>query len=447
MMSKYLTSFFISKIFLFGLEVSIFCLAFVWLLLGLQTVYISEQVKSRLATVYALMYHHTWYVDQVGQDGSTNPFRFQTVDIVQGKDGLISSKPPIFSLILTGEYLILKKLGYSLKDESHLKKIVQMLIFINIILPFILANLCIWKFLIEINVTLSTRILTLFISLFATQWSAYAIHFSNHVPAGCFLIISLFCLWRYYTASNNSSRIKWLILTGIFSSLVYTFDLPITIFITLGILYVFIKAKSVKDVLWIVIGATPVLCVHFIILYHITGNILPVQISKAPFLYESSYWRHPLGVDALHHSYIQYAFNIILGPKGIFVLYPTLIFCLCFPLSKTWRSVSKDIRTAWFTVLSGFVVLNLYYVFATNNYGGVSYGFRWHIGAMPILVLACVPVFESFRKNLLFWVLCIICLVISLYSCYECRLNPWSIDKEWTTRILFSPLIPDKNIQ
>ncbi len=411
-----------------------------WTLYGLKTVFFGDALTSRFATIYALTYHHTWYINR-SPELPPNPFESQTIDKVQAKKGIISSKPPILSLFMTAEYQFLKRIGYSLDNPQHLKSIAQIMIFINVIIPYILSILFFWKFLYEIKASPTVRIILLLALLYGTQWSAFASHFTNHVPATAFLILGLYFVWKSITVSEPIPAIYYLLI-GFLSSLVYTIDLPLTIFIFVAILFLlFLKRNLTRTVLYIALGALPILLIHLVIMYHLTGNILPVQISREPFLFESSYWRHPAGPDALHHPKYLYAFNILIGAKGLFLLYPVLIFGLCTLSPGTWKTLNFNLKISYLFFMCSFIIFNIYYIFSTNNYGGVSYGFRWHIGSMPLLICASLPFLENKKNKILFWIIWVIFFLISFYSTYECRLYPWSIDKEWTVRLLFGSLI------
>jgi len=430
------------KILLFGIIESIIILsAILWAFYGLKTVFLGDTLTSRFATIYALTYHHTWYINRP-PESSPNPFESKTVDKVQVKNGIISSKPPILSLFMTAEYQFLKRIGYSLDNPQQLKPIAQIMIVINVIIPYLFSILFFWKFLYKIKISPLVRIISLLTLLYGTQWSALASHFTNHVPATACLILGLYFIWKSLSAPGTVP-ITYYLLIGLFSSLVYTIDLPLTIFISFAILLLLLLKKNLtKTILYIAVGALPILLIHLAIMYHLTGNILPVQISREPFLFESSYWRHPAGPDALHHPKYLYAFHILIGAKGLFLLYPVLIFGLCTLLSPgTWKTLTPNVKISYLLFLCSFIIFNIYYIFSTNNYGGVSYGFRWHTGSMPLFLCACLPFFENKKYKFSFWIIWVIFFLISFYSTYECRLYPWSIDKEWAVRLLFGSII------
>ncbi len=424
------------KISVFVIEFIIISSAIIWACIGTKTILVGETVTSRLATVYALTHHGTFYI-RPESNSYYNPFEERTVDKVKGKDGIISSKPPILSLIMAGEYLLLKKLGYSLDNPEHLKPIVKFFIFSNIILLYTISLLIVWKFLYQISVTASVKIATLVTLAYGTHWSALSSHFTNHLPAGALLILYLYCLWNIYKGKNP---FLYGLLGGLLASLIFAIDMPITIYVV-GSFLVLLWYKGISRIIWIPIGALPILTIHFSIMLHITGSILPVQISNSPFLFEASYWRHPVEIDALHHPKLVYAFNITVGPKGTFLLYPVLILSLLNFIPRMWNPYPKQIKILLLSFLTCFFILNIYYIFSTNNYGGMSYGFRWHAGSTPILVLSSIPLLEKLKKSKPFWICWLILFTISAYSTLECRQNLWSVDKEWTVRLIFGHIL------
>ena len=73
-------------------------------------IFAGDTVTSRLATVYALAHDGTWYIDRP-LDLPENPFIAHTVDKVVTKEGrLLSSKPPVLPLLMTGEYMVMRAL-------------------------------------------------------------------------------------------------------------------------------------------------------------------------------------------------------------------------------------------------------------------------------------------------------------------------------------------------
>jgi len=89
-----------------------------------------------------------------------------------------------------------------------------------------------------------------------------------------------------------------------------------------------------------------------------------------------------------------------------------------------------------------FAILTAYYVLKTNNYGGVAYGFRWHLASAPVLLAMSLPLLQSLRAKWMAGVLCAL-LAVSAYSAWECYQDPWTKDTEWTARLFYGPCMPE----
>ena len=83
----------------------------------------TETARSRLATVVALAHYGTWHIDRP-EGGPPISFEERTIDKVKVGDRLISSKPPMLSLAMTAEYLLIKAFfGWRLDNEEEAGRI------------------------------------------------------------------------------------------------------------------------------------------------------------------------------------------------------------------------------------------------------------------------------------------------------------------------------------
>jgi hypothetical protein len=157
------------------------------------------------------------------------------------------------------------------------------------------------------------------------------------------------------------------------------------------------------------------------------------------YLFESSYWRNPLGIDALNEPRLTYLFNITFGRFGLFLLFPAMLVAV-FGVGETLRRDPCKLRVPVAMATCALFVLTAYYVKSTNNYGGASYGFRWYIGSVPVLLLLGIPLFNRLRSPL-GWTALAFAAVVSAYSAWECLQAPWGTGNEWTCRLLFGPAV------
>ncbi len=399
--------------------------------------FVGDTVASRLATVYALVHDGTWRIDRPASL-PPNPFEARCVDKVMVNGRLVSSKPPLLPLLMTAEYVLLHKLaGLDLGRKEDLRPI----------LNFMVLTLCQATFVIGMaffaaTVSLFVRsplraAIPVALLAFASPLPGYAQQLNNHTPAAAALMAALYFALALGTGKRAPAAWRFAAF-GCCAALVFTMDLPVAIFAALaGIWLVWLFPR--QAVLWGAAGAALPLMAHFGGLLFATGDLRPVQMRGATYLFESSYWRNPLGIDALNEPRLVYLFHITFGRFGLFLLFPALLAAV-WGTGEILRRGPSRLRIPAALAACAFLVLTAYYVKSTNNYGGASYGFRWYIGSVPVLLLLGVPLFDRLRSPA-GWTALACAGAVSAYSAWECLQTPWGTGNEWTCRLLFGPAV------
>ncbi len=418
-----------------AIQVLIVLASLCWVCWGMRTVLLGETACSRLATAYSLVHHGTWRLDRP-LDEAPNPFESLTIDKVEVDGHILSTKPPILPLAMTAEYWFMNRaLGWRLDVEENKKPIIQVmtvtliggayliiLLFFTLSLALVVENP--WH-----------RAPLLFALAFGSQLPGFATQINNHIPGTAMMVVAVY-LALGLGSGKRAPRPWRFIAFGIASGLVFTLDIPLTIFVAVAGLFLFVRFPK-QAALWGGLGLAIPLTIHFGIMTAITGSPIPVQMRDNLYLYEASYWRNPGGIDALHEPRLTYLFHMTFGRFGSFLLFPVLLL----GLAGFARAVIQR-ETPWRGYVLGgglaFGVLSLYYLTKTNNYGGMSYGFRWYIGAMPVLLLMATPIVDKFRRWR-HWIPALLLVSVSMYSAWECYQNPWSTNHEWTCRHLYGP--------
>lgn len=411
--------------------------AFLFVLLCTRIDFAGDTANSRLATVYSLVHNGTWYIDRPA-DEPRNIFEAGTIDKVQLNGRLLSSKPPVMPLVMTAEYVLLKSfVGWNLDQQENRQRILWLMTFTLIGLSYVVGLVFFARTLALFLEPPVQRILPLFCLAFATQFPGLATDINNHVPGAAALIIALYFALGMLTGKLTPLPHRFFSF-GLFAALVFTVDMPLTVFPAFAGIALLVRFPK-QAFLWGGAGAFLPLAVHFGVMLAVTGSPLPVQSRKELYLYESSPWRNPGGVDGLFEPKSTYLFHMTFGRHGSFILYPVLVLAL---IGTAFALVRHIPYRAY--ILSGFAAFGLltyYYVANTNNYGGAAYGFRWYVGAMPVLLLMGLPLFQRVR-GALSWCGMLVLLAISLYSAYESYRSPWGSDLEWTSRYLYGPTFP-----
>jgi hypothetical protein len=403
---------------------------------------LGDQAFSRLATVYSLTNHGTFYIDRP-LDQPPNPFEQRTIDKVMvkgerfgdGVDGgrLVSSKPPVIPLLMTAEYVVMHRLlGWDLDNDDDVEHISRVML-MTLVGGALVATLIFFvKTLRLLGFDGLTRSVLLLSLAFGTQLWGYGLLFNAHVPGACMIVIAL-----YFALGMGSGALApkgWRFAAfGLAAGLTLTIDIPGGVFPAFAGCYLLYKFPR-HTLTWGLLGLALPLAVHASVMVAVTGSPFPVQMHRETYLYPIAYWRHPLGIDALSERKGTYLFHMTFGRCGVFVLYPVLLGGLAGAVRALARKDTPH-RGAILAGLLGFLVLTAYYVYRTDNYGGESYGFRWYICAMPVLLLMAAPVISAMRSRW-HWLFVGLMMGISFYSAWECTNTGWRSSQEWTCRIL-----------
>lgn len=398
---------------------------------------VGDTVTSRLATVYALTHDGTWRIDRP-VNLAPNPFEPLCVDKVVVNGRLVSSKPPLLPLLMTGEYMLLRSVtGLDLDNRSDLRPILNFMV-----LTLCQASFAIGMAFFAATVSLFVRnplraAIPLVLLGFASPLPGYAQQLNNHTPAAAALMAALYFALALGTGKRAPKAWRFAAF-GFCSALVFAMDMPVVIYTALAAAWLAWRFPR-QALLWAPVGAALPLLAHFGGLWLATGDLRPVQMRGGTYLYESSYWRNPLGIDALNEPKLVYLFHITFGRLGLFLLFPALLASV-WGTGKVLRSGPAGLRLPVALAACAFLVLTAYYVKSTNNYGGASYGFRWYLGSVPVLLLLGAPLFDRLRSPL-GWVAMACAAAVSAYSAWECLQAPWGTGNEWTCRLLFGPVV------
>lgn len=413
--------------------VAVILLAGLWSVWGALHPFSGDTANSRMATVYALVHHGTWQIDGPEQD---NPFASGTVDKVSVDGRVYSSKPPVMPLLMAFEYGLLKPvLGIDLGDDPADREWFHTIVVLTFsTIPFVFSGIIFWSILRQLGIRPSLQVLGLTAFLWGTEYAGYAGTLNNHVLATASLTFGLWGLLALANKKNVQTSICSAVL-GLALGVAVTVDLPSAIFvIVMAPLY--LRKFGAKNATFGAVGFLVPVIAHCAVMMSISGSPLPFQMNQAFYLYEESYWRNPVGIDALNHPWSVYLLNITVGKVGIFLLYPVLLVGVV-ALFIEMRTEAGVERLMALGTLFAVAILLTYYVSSTNNYAGVSFGFRWMIIATPFLLVPALRLAQARRSKS---ILCILALTtaVSFFSALQCRLNTWSIDSEWTTWVFGS---------
>jgi hypothetical protein len=396
-------------------------IAILILLIGVQDGYDTNSA-SRFGTMDALVHDGTFFWDN-------SVFKGKTIDVVRFEGREISDKPPVFSVLFSGIYYGLTKIGVSFRVDAH-----QAAYWLNLIFAIIVHGLLLLffsRFLIalqkETNFSRNTFLVVYASISFAYLGYGYASVLNNHSLGGSVALATFFYAYQAsHSNKNHSQKTLYLLLSGFFSGLLPTLDYP-SLFISLGIFgYLLLFGKKI---VWYVLAALPPLIFHFWLNFKITGSLLPLYMDSQAFIYPGSYWNNPIAMDALDEPFWVYGLQSLIGHHGFFSVTPLLILAFS-GLIKTVQlgstsSSQLSAKEAWFVLFSVFTVILFYLVVPyRHNYGGLCVGPRYFIVLMPLCFLFLPYWIEKNRTPFAKRVF-VFCVLISAFNTFNALQNPW----------------------
>lgn len=364
----------------------------------------TTNTRSRIITVERLVERGT--MAHVAP-GDTTPFEL-SIDAAMVDGKLYSSKPPNYPYVMAGQAWLMRQLT-GLSFYPHRKDYIRMLTIVNQVLPYTVLLILLLLF---TRFYTTDRFTLFFILLMASVGSlvyGYAVTINNHTPAAIGFFTAFFLAWLIL----QQGRTAWwyYALFGLVASYSASIDLP---------------GGAIAAVLWLLLlrhswrGAIVAGLVALIPIattlgtyYAITGSIKPFYMQFALYKYAGSYWNNPEALDAYQIPKWQYAFHTLFGHNGLFSLTPVLLIGLwgyLWAMPKRKWEVSRLLQ--W--IAPALVLILLFVIFRTSNYGGYCVGSRWLIITMPFLWVAAIPIVEQMGRSVRGRLISILLLLLSL---------------------------------
>jgi hypothetical protein len=407
-----------------------------------------------------------------------------TVDRVLNPETLefYSTKPPLLTAMAAGEYWLLKKtLGWSI---VHDKNCVVRTIVWTFNVPLLVVYLLLLARLAERWGSSDWgRLYVIVAACFGTLLTPFLITFNNHTIGTCSALIALYAAVRILSSedmksgsgtgerpggvrgdaialpvpdpvrdpvpdsSSHSSppHWGWFVLAGLFAGFTAANETPAAAF-AVGLLLVLGLRYPLRTVLALVCAAVPPVALEVVNYLELHQWSLAYSEFGGPwYQYEGSNWLNipgatGRGIDfarAQGETHLQYAFHLLLGHHGWFSLAPIHFLGLAGlaaglgRLLRARRSKSDkgDPLNLWSEMAAATLLLSavvfVFYVFKSDNYGGVSAGPRWLMWLAPLWLLAMLPVADWLGRRRWGRALAVVLLAFSVLSASYPSWNPW----------------------
>ncbi len=381
----------------------------------------SPHDASRIATIQSIVEQHSFCIDK-----SILPL---AVDIIKIDGKTYSDKPPMLQLIGSGIYLILYHL-FHLGLATHFRTVYFLLTLFLAVVPLGLICFILNKLFEQQGLSINIRIGLFLFTWLGTIMLPFSTTFTSHLLAAATTTLALFFLIQSF--SDERPRCWHSFLLGLFAALTLTLDLPAggLLLIFFGLIYVSHHHRT-KDIIGFIIGILPPLLIHFIANYALTGDLIPAYLHPAYYQYPGSMLVSAIGKKRLFGKSIPMQYwHMLLGYRGIMLFSPLLLFglieCGKGLITKYRHSDTLMNRLRIVTLLIFFGTITAYAI-QISDFGGTSYGLRWSIAVIPLLIYFLgVYLKKSIGKikKIIFILFLLWSILIALIGLY----NPWSLN-------------------
>ncbi|MEO7993474.1 MAG: hypothetical protein ABI743_03675 [bacterium] len=363
--------------------------------------------QSRMATVQALVEQGTFAIDNTY-------WGWWTGDKVFAGEHFYSTKPPLLSVLGAVVYWPLHHVfGLSYFNDAQAPVIYYIVTLILIGLPMSAAAVLFYDTLNWLGLRLRWRVVGVISLVVGSLYLPYSTIFQNHTVAGLAGLYSFILLWR--TTCGVGPTARNLFLAGLMIALALTCDIvggaP---FALAGFVWLIVRARQgairTDALLLGLTGFALPVAIHFACNYAVTGDFRTIyskaetyKLTNVKGLYGEVLERRGYFATLTDPYRWRYIINSLVGIRGIFFYSPTLLFGIWVAWQLTRRrwngllnmaSAQQTAMSWWIGSFLGSTILTwIYLMLRTENYGGTSYGSRYFIAPMSVLLLLGVLIY------------------------------------------------------
>ena len=392
---------------------------------------------SRWCTIRALVDHGTYAIDdthRLEDERVVAKLGWKTIDLVRhqdrdGEEHFYSSKPPLLTTLLAGEYWVLKN-GFRADIDKHTFYVARVILVFSNILPMLLYFALLLKILQRWSTTHWGQGFVMAAATFGTLLTATASTLNNHLPAAVSAMIAVYAAIRIWY--DGRREIRYFVVAGAFAAFTAANELPaLSFFALLGLALLW---KAPWHTLLAGLPAALVVVAGFFGTNYVAHNDLAPPYAHRQegdnwYEYPGSYWYGPKeGVDRGEPSIPVYAMHSTVGHHGILSLTPVWLLSLA-GLAMMLGARQYDRRAlAIMIIVLTLVCLGFYLMrpLQDRNYGGVSCGFRWMFWFTPLWLLAMIPAADAASRTPLGRGVALGLLLVSIVTAAFAAADPWA---------------------
>ncbi len=354
---------------------------------------LSDNEASRLASVQALVEHHTLAIDEARPEFRRTADRIRTSGGAGQTGHWYSKQPPMLAFILAMPYWVMHALGVTFSSRPRL--VIWLLTVLSVTLPVALVSGLIYRMGRLFDLPRRWRAGLAIGTVCASGLISYATVINSNAPAAALILVACACFFHVAIAAKPSQRWQWLAGAGGIAALAATMDLAAGVFLVLlvGVIVAMRWRTSAKvaGIACYALGAAGPILLHAVLTVPVTGDLRPgflhAELLSRPLLLAgredesdegllSPMWRAKFGqiCDAFvgAHGLLSHFPAVLLGVVGIGTV-----------LRRHWPIATKTLAVV--TVVAGAAIIGGYLVF-NPDWRQPMFSVRWFVIFMPLLL-------------------------------------------------------------
>jgi len=181
------------------------------------------------------------------------------------------------------------------------------------------------------------------------------------------------------------------------------------------VISIYLAIKKRPMTLLYLLGVTLPVIAHLFLNSKVTGNWMPTYIQSDIYIATPpGYFGEVLTPEQArmnNYKYWAYIGTGLFGIRGVFIYTPVLLAGFISAVSIIFSRGHRFRLEALSLIIAVIAGWGYVLFFASTNYGGTSYGFRYALAATPILIFFCYKLFKSwdswysqmFFRNAVIW--------------------------------------------
>ncbi len=380
---------------------------------------------------------------------------------------LYSSKPPLLPTLIAGLYWPIYKLtGMTL--GTHPFVIGRSLLIVVNLVPLLIAWLLTARLVDRLGTTDWGRLFTMSAACFGTFLSTFAVTLNNHLIAAVSAALTLFAAAAIWL--DDDRRLRWFVLAGLFGAFTAANELPALSL--LALLGVVLLVRFPRQTLTAFVPAAAVVAAAFFVTNWMAHRSLvpaylkrggqenwynfkwirwtsPENKLKKIGFEDLGYWerlerekqedrrrmaedpnyRPKWHIDKNEPRWTVYAFNVLIGHRGIFSLTP--VWLMSMAGLAVWLLQRRDtgLRDLAVLIILPTLACLAFYLLSYKtygNYGGMSSGLRWMFWFAPLWTVAMTPAADAMSRSRWSRAAALVLLAASCLSAAYPVWNPWT---------------------